>query len=305
MGGGSWTAKAYVNHSTSVRGFATMDEFYKASTSQLYTVNKIKDMFVPMNVMRECCDSDEHKSTIPVILALDVTGSMGKTANYIAKHLDTIMKQLFDQVTDVEFCIMGIGDIDYDDAPIQIGQFESDIRIASQLENLYFERGGGGNSCESYTAAWYMAARHTKCDCWTRTNSGVFAGTKGIIITMGDEPLNMELRSARMTDLTGDKLQSNVKTQNLYKEVCEKWNVFHIAVDGGYENCYERYKDRIQSSFGSVLGQDLIVSTVDGLEEKIPKLIIDTVHSDRHFIKKQITPEEFVEKKDNSPYVNW
>lgn len=103
---------------------------------------------------------------------------------------------------------MGIGDLSYDRFPIQASQFESDIRIAEQLEKVYFEFGGGGNFYESYTAAWYFGARHTKLDCWNR-------GKKGIIITIGDERLNPYLpRTAYycgLSNATGDSLEDTVK----------------------------------------------------------------------------------------------
>lgn len=91
--------------------------------------------------------------------------------------------------------IMGIGDLAYDGCPIQVSQFESDIRIAEQLDKIYFEFGGGGNSFESYTAAWYFGSRHTKLDCLNR-------GKKGIIITMGDEQLNpyLPLKGRRIVE---------------------------------------------------------------------------------------------------------
>ena len=63
---------------------------------------------------------------------------------------------------------MGIGDLAYDYAPIQASQFESDIRIAEQLDKIYFEGGGGGNNFESYTAAWYFGVHNCKLDCWNR-----------------------------------------------------------------------------------------------------------------------------------------
>lgn len=48
----------------------------------------------PKNVIRECCDTEEHPNTIPVILALDVTGSMGQAAVEVAKKLNVIMTKL-------------------------------------------------------------------------------------------------------------------------------------------------------------------------------------------------------------------
>ena len=183
MGSGSWTSRSFADYTTTTKGMA-VEDFMDTSFSaqELYKARRLSAALDPKIVMRECRDSEEHPNTLPVILALDVTGSMGGSAVKVAQKLNDIMTELYNDpnVQDIEFCIMGIGDLYCDDAPIQISQFESDIRIAEQLDELYFEGGGGGNSYESYTAAWYMGVNHCDLDCWKR-------GQKGIIITMGDE----------------------------------------------------------------------------------------------------------------------
>lgn len=230
MGGGSWTTSSFTSYCTTTRGIdASNISLDGTITSALnvqdvYKARTLDPILSPMNVMRECRDSEEHPNTIPVILALDVTGSMGQAAVEVAKKLNVVMTKLYDQIDDVEFCVMGIGDLAYDDAPIQISQFESDVRIAEQMDKVYFEFGGGGNSYESYTAAWYMGARHTDLDCWSR-------GKKGIIITMGDERLNPYLPYTPLNNATGDGVQADIATKKLYKEVCEKFDVYHLDVN--------------------------------------------------------------------------
>lgn len=269
MGGGSWTSASYVTHSTTGRGYASMDAFTKASTQELYRSRSLESVLNPMNVMRECCDSDEHPNTVPVILALDVTGSMGTAASAIAKQLNDIMTGIYEQVKDVEFLIMAIGDLSYDRAPIQASQFESDIRIAEQLEKVYFEAGGGGNLYESYTAAWYFGLRHTKLDCWNR-------GKKGLIITMGDEMLNPYLPKDALARVTGDAVQGDIDTGDLYKEVIEKFDVYHIAVDD-VRTSYRYHADRINKSWGDLLGDHLIVANCNSLTGAITDIV--TKHS--------------------------
>ena len=227
MGGGSWTTSAFTSYSTSVgrsvdKSTGRLSGSYKSQ--DMYKQKYLHEKLNPRNVLRECCDSAEHPNTIPVILALDVTGSMGQAAVEVAKDINVVMTRLFKDVKDIEFMIMGIGDLSCDDAPIQISQFESDIRIAEQMDQVYFEYGGGGNAYESYTAAWYMGARHTKLDCLGR-------GKKGIIITLGDEQLNPYLPHRPLVDATGDDLQGDVETKDLYKEASEKFDIYHIDVD--------------------------------------------------------------------------
>ena len=280
MGSGTWTSTSYVNHSTVSRGYSNMDDFYNASAQELYRSEQLNEVLNPKGVMRECVDSDEHPETIPVILALDVTGSMGSAAEAVAKQLNDIMTELYKSVKDVEFCIMAIGDLSYDNAPIQMGQFESDIRIAEQLEKVYFERGGGGNAWESYTAAWYMGLNHTKLDCWNR-------GKKGIIITMGDEPMNPYLPMRPLAKVTGDNIQGDIDTKSLYEAVTKKFDVYHIGIDN-IATSFWLYGDRIKESFGKLLGQNYQVSTCQNLHKTIADMIKKSTSSSIEYVSSDI-----------------
>ena len=271
MGGGRWTRDTFATYSANVG--RTVDSTgsiagnYRAQ--EMFKQRRIAPELDPKNVIRECCDSEEHPNTRPVILALDVTGSMGGASVKVAKELNVIMTELYDKVQDVEFMIMGIGDLSCDDAPIQASQFESDIRIAEQLDKIYFEGRGGGNSYESYTAAWYFGLNHCKLDCWNR-------GKKGIIITIGDEPLNPYLPMSPLGLSTGNKIQDDVETDELYKEVIQKYDVYHLAVEER-ETSYWRYADRIKSSFGKYLDENhLKVVNMDNLPNTIVDIVVNS-----------------------------
>ena len=271
MGSGSWTAQAFNDYSYITKGVSgdTLDTM-NFSAQEFYKSSYLKDSLNPENVIRECCDSDEHPETIPVILALDVTGSMGDAAVKVAKRLNTIMTDLYSNpnIKDIEFCIMGIGDLRYDRAPIQISQFESDIRIAEQLDDIYFEGGGGGNGYESYTAAWYMGLNHTNLDCWKRNK-------KGIIITLGDELPNPYLPAKYLENATGDALQDDVDTESLYEEVVKKFNVYHLSVDDN-SSCYSYHNRRgqLDEAWVELLGEDNYkVVSLETLDKTITDII--------------------------------
>ena len=271
MGCGSWTRDSYTSYSKSVGRSVSKDGTISGSYSNqdMFKAKNIDPALDPKNVIRECCDTEEHPNTVPVILALDVTGSMGQAAVEVAKKLNVIMTKLYEKVTDVEFLIMGIGDLACDTCPIQASQFESDIRIAEQLDKIYFEFGGGGNNYESYTAAWYFGSRHTKLDCLNRRR-------KGIIITMGDEQLNPYLplrgRHSGLIEATGDNLQDDVETKDLYNEVSKKFNIYHLDVNYGrrwdedeIETSYRKYLDDVH--FRKV--------TMDSITNEIVDIIIN------------------------------
>lgn len=269
MGGGTWTTKSFSDYSTSIGRSITVDGVLDtAYTAQdLFKSRNIQPELNPYNVIRECRDSDEHPNTIPVILALDVTGSMGSGCAEVAKRLNTVMTDLYERVKDVEFLVMGIGDLDYDQAPIQASQFESDIRIAVQLDKIWMEHRGGGNGFESYTAAWYFGLKHTDLDCWRR-------GKKGIIITMGDEPLNPYLPTRRLNNVLGDTVEKNVETKELYEKVSEKYDVYHLAVDDR-STSYMWYEGKIKESFGKYMDNNHFkVVTLDNLAPTIVNIVV-------------------------------
>ncbi len=271
MGGGAWTSTAYCNYTVATkamnaREYASCDSI---NVQQAFKMREIHPDLNPMNVMRSCRDTEEHPKTVPVILALDVTGSMGKAATEVSKKLGPIMEDIYEHssVSDVEFCIMAIGDLYCDAAPIQISQFESDVRIAEHLDKVWFEGGGGGNAYESYTTAWYMGLNHCDLDCWKR-------GKKGVIITMGDEQINPYLQQRELGLRVGDKLQADIETRTLFEEASEKFDIHHISVDDP-ESSYSRYNRNggIDASWKPVLGDNYHVSTISGLQQMISGII--------------------------------
>jgi len=270
MGSGRWTKESFVSYSAML-GRSYAEDTGRVS-GQTYKARKIDKSLDPREfTVRECVNTEEHPNTIPVILALDVTGSMGETCSETAAALGVIVSNLYDKITDVEFCVMGIGDLAYDDAPVQMSQFESDIRIAEALDKIYMEHGGGGNRFESYTAAWYMGLKRTKLDCYD------LQGRKGIIITMGDEPLNPYLPYNELNSDTNAKEQADIETGNLYVQASEKFDIFHIAVDSP-QDCYAHYKEDIEKSFGQILGSNLKVATINNLAQVIEECIMTSVN---------------------------
>lgn len=271
MGGGHWTSTSYNSYTSSTRGVSA-DAFATASytAQEVYKSHKLDKLLNPKNINRLCRDNEEHPYTMPVILALDVTGSMGDASVRVAQKLNEIMTELYadDSIRDIEFCVMGIGDLAYDDAPIQMSQFESDVRIAEQLDKIYFESGGGGNHYESYSAAWYMGVNHCTLDCWKR-------GKKGIIITLGDELPNPYLPERYLESVTGDTLQGDVDSKELLKEAKEKFDIFHIAVDD-HNTSYEWYSTKydLDKEWERFIGKEnYFIANLDNLANTIIHII--------------------------------
>lgn len=205
---------------------------------------------------RECFDSDEHPDTTPIVVGLDVTGSMGYLAVKIATEaLNDLIMKLYSTgaVTDPALMCAAYGDYQ-DDSPLQVTQFESDIRIAEQLLDLYFEDGGSGDVVP--TCLWEFLSRHTNIDAINKRNR------KGFLFTIGD---GAEIREDSVRETIKRVIGDDIPTATrltLLEEVKKKFHVFHIMVGGSGNS-------KILSGHKIVISRDSIGS--------IPEIIISTI----------------------------
>ena len=239
MGCGSWDSSSWSNYKT------TNNITDHSTVNTLYTSRSIQSSLDPKGVkMRESCDSDEHPNSNAVIIGLDVTGSMGYLAEEIAKNaLNSLITEIYDNksIVDPQLMIAAIGDSYCDDAPLQVSQFESDIRIAEQLQQIYFESGGGGNGGESYLLLYYFAARHTSIDCMNKRNQ------KGILFTIGDECCHDAIPARHIEKIFGDTDTGDIMFEDIYNEVSKMYEVYHIVIgdDGGWHGSKDSWRDKI------------------------------------------------------------
>lgn len=256
MGGGSYSYASASARSYKLRSSDTSrEEIFRNRM-----MNKEMDI---KDKIRESCDSEEHPESFPIIIALDVTGSMGHVPERLIKEgFPEIMKKLMDEgVDNPQVCFVGIGDFTCDDAPIQVGQFESSDELTEKwLTSLYLEGGGGGNGYETYSLAYYFAANHTKIDSFEKR------GKKGVLITIGDDACNKVIPKHVVKELFGNG-EKDVPTSELLDKAREKWDVYHINLSD-----YLGSTNEVKNSWKRLLGDDCI-STENGEGKDIPTLI--------------------------------
>lgn len=200
------------------------------SANEIFTQNRERKVHPTMNPMnlgiREARDSENHPLSLPIIIALDFTGSMGRIPHDLIKDgLPKIVGGVIQAgIDDPQILFLGIGDHECDSAPLQVGQFESgDVELDMWLTRSYIEGGGGGNGGESYALAHYVAAYHTVTDNWEKRKQ------KGILITIGDEPNLRNYPSRALKELTGNGDVASFTDVEILAKAREKWDVYHIV----------------------------------------------------------------------------
>lgn len=265
MGSGKFDTKKY--HTTATA-------YLKQDRTSLFQQKVICTDFDPLKTtVRESCASKEHPDPTSIIIACDVTGSMGKIPeNLLKSGLGKIMESLLgvQSISNPQVMFAAIGDTESDKAPLQVTQFESDNRIEEQLKKLYLEGGGGPVGTESYNVIWYFAAHKTRLD-------SLKTGKKGFLFTMGDEMVPPILKAEHIRKfIDKDYSGPDISSSRLIEMVSEKYHVFHLIVQDTHAYSKSIGPDKVNTCWRDYLKQHAIL-VPDYME--IPAKIVQTVKS--------------------------
>lgn len=234
MGNSRWDNDSY-------RTYARSTDYVSKPREQVFS-RDVNEKLDPRNVkvgkgdrvglqLRESIISEENPNPTPIILGLDVTGSMGAVAEHIAKvELPKLMTQIHETgvVSDPHVMFHAIDDVfAQGHGALQVSYFEPDLKIVEQLRQLWLVGNGGGNGSESYDLSWYFAANYTYLESYEKQNR------KGFLFTFGDEPAPFATVSKRdLETIFGPGSYENTTPAASLKAAQEKYNVFHIVVEG-------------------------------------------------------------------------
>ncbi|MGN1019520.1 MAG: hypothetical protein ACI4O7_04025 [Aristaeellaceae bacterium] len=250
MGNGSYRASDW----SRLRASRKMDT--TANESEIFTRRSVDPRFDPRYInYREARDSQEHPCSTPIILGLDVTASMGYLANKIAREaLNETMLKLYSTrlIDDPQLLFAAYGDFN-DRAPLQVTQFESDIRIAEQLMDLWLE--SGGQSQVVPELLWHFAAVHTRLDCCEKRHQ------KGFLITIGDSAELRPLNDSLCRRVFGPE-ERVPSAEDCLKAAQEKFEIMHIFIIGEANTCPPVFS-------GLLPGRTMVIhrSDIDALPE--------------------------------------
>lgn len=229
--------------------YKTTKKIDTASTDQIYTSSDMKDKFDPSKItVREARDNTAQPETTPIIIALDVTGSMSSMLKEVAKGIGDFVTQVHADgiIKDPQILLMAIGDVAAGDrAPLQVTQFESDIRIIEQLQELWFEGHGGGNNSESFPLAWHFAANKIETDSYEKRNR------KGILISIGNDGLPDSFSKSELKRVYGTEMEP-AATKQIHDSASRFFDIFHLHMK------HSNDRDEINSQ-KKILGERLVV----------------------------------------------
>lgn len=267
-----YTSYSSIDRSTRV----SAQNYSSKSVNEIFKQRSTSNQMDPKGAkMREARDSEEHPNSVPIILALDVTGSMGVIPRQlIIDGLPTIMGTIIEAgIPDPQLLFLAIGDHKCDEAPLQVGQFESGDELLDQwLTKVWVEGNGGGNGGESYALAHYFAAFHTVTDSFEKRKQ------KGYLFTIGDEPVHKEYPSRMLKNLMGT---TGVETKDytaaeLLAEAQKTYNVYHLHLSHSYGG-----EDRVANGWRELLGDNLIVVTQSEIPKTIARIVYESVNAKR------------------------
>jgi hypothetical protein len=222
MGGGTFNSSSYRSFASSTVG---------KSTAEVFTSRSIKKSLDPKGVkIRESRDSVDSPAATPIIIAFDETGSMGKIPDaFVREGLGIVIESILARkpVTNPSLMVMAFGDVECDQSPLQVSQFEADNRIVQQLTEFYLEGNGGGNGHESYELPWYFAAYHTEHD------SLIKRGKRGYLFTVGDEPIGPGLKKSELKQFLEDGAERDYSSSECLEAAQRMYDCYHIVIKQG------------------------------------------------------------------------
>jgi hypothetical protein len=186
-------------------------------------------------------------STNPLIVAIDVTGSMANWPFEIFDRLPLLYNTLSQYRPDLEICFAAIGDAGCDDWPLQVTTFASGYDLEQLLSALYGE-GGGGDEPESYGLFAHWVNTHVEIP---------NADEKPFLIVFGDASMHSRVPEAQVAHYLGDKTNGQIDAIKAWNQVCETWNTWFLRRPTGSPG------DHVDQQWGKAVSEQKIFRIKD------------------------------------------
>ena len=187
------------------------------------------------------------ESTNPLIVAVDVTGSMASWPFEIFDRLPLLYNTLAQYREDLEICFVAIGDAAVDRWPLQVTTFASGFDLEQLLAALYGE-GGGGDAEESYGLFAHWVNTHVEIP---------KAQEPPFLILFGDVTMHPKVPKDQIAEYLGDRLGDDVDALEAWRQTCKTWNTWFLRRPTGKPG------DQVDAQWGKAIGEQKIFHIED------------------------------------------
>ncbi|VVB78021.1 Uncharacterised protein [uncultured archaeon] len=187
-------------------------------------------------------------SDYAAIFVVDVTGSMKDWPKLIFNKIPTLYsesnaaiqglrlkdlesgKKLEDKL---EMAIIAVGDMNYDNYPLQIIDFSKGSELVKGVKSIHPEGGGGPFGEESYELVAYYLDNHCKIN----------SKKKPLLVYACDEDFYSTIHKDHVKKLFGDKIPSSLSSDTVMKRVLNKFDSYVLRPEPGAEPDNVVYKE--------------------------------------------------------------
>jgi DNA-directed RNA polymerase subunit RPC12/RpoP len=181
----------------------------------------------------------------PLIIAVDVTGSMQRWPAEIFDRLPLLYQTLSQYRTDLEVSFAAIGDCRYDRWPLQVTSFAKGYALEDNLKGIFGE-GGGGDAPESYGVfAW-----------WVQHRAHVTA-ERPFLIVFGDALMHDTILPGELKQFVGAELVQPASALAAWRAVSRTWSTWFLRRPGGVRG------DEIDQQWTQAIGAQNVVHMDD------------------------------------------
>jgi hypothetical protein len=201
----------------------------------------------PNEKIIDACKRIRSTSANPVIIAVDVTGSMADWPFEIFDRLPLLYNTLSQYRPDLEICFAAIGDAAVDRWPLQVTPFASGFDLEQLLGSLFGE-GGGGDAPESYGLFAH----------WVNTHITINPQPEPpFLIVYGDVTMHDLVPGHEIGQYLGDTGQPDVDAVAAWQQVAKTWNTWFLRRPTG------KPQDGIDQQWARAIGAHKILHIQD------------------------------------------
>jgi ribosomal protein S27AE len=187
------------------------------------------------------------ESANPLIVAVDVTGSMANWPFEIFDRLPLLYNTLSQYREDLEICFVAIGDAVVDRWPLQVTSFAGGFDLEQLLGSLY-GGGGGGDAPESYGLFAHWVNNHVSLPDLKEPP---------FLIVFGDVTMHAEVPKSQVDHYLGDKVKRDLDSIKEWQRVSETWNTWFMRRPTG------KMGDVVDQQWGKAIGEQKIFHIED------------------------------------------